>query len=176
MTTSNHLWAIGFDDVERADQVRNEIARLGWDEHYLCLLETVVVVRHSDGTFTVDRKPFPAATNIVGCTTVGFLAGLVLSAPLTGAIVGAALGSVGTAVTAQAGIGEEFVRDVEDLLEPGTSALFVLDAEGDMELILHRIHGLGGTVVRTNVDPERAKLIQSMLAATSANTSEPDTK
>jgi uncharacterized membrane protein len=138
MTTSNHLWAIGFDDVERADQVRNEIARLG--------------------------------------TTVGFLAGLVLSAPLTGAIVGAALGSVGTAVTAQAGIGEEFVRDVEDLLEPGTSALFVLDAEGDMELILHRIHGLGGTVVRTNVDPERAKLIQSMLAATSANTSEPDTK
>jgi uncharacterized membrane protein len=29
--------------------------------------------------------------------------------------------------------------------------------------ILHKIQGLGGTVLKTNVDPERAKLIQSTL-------------
>jgi hypothetical protein len=33
-----------------------------------------------------------------------------------------------------------------------------------MELILHTIQGLGGTVLKTNVDLERAKLIQSTLA------------
>ena len=44
------------------------------------------------------------------------------------------------------------------------SALFVLDDEGDMEVILHTIQGLGGTVLKTNVDLERAKLIQSTLA------------
>ena len=114
--------------------------------------------------------------NIVGCTTAGVLAGLVLSAPLTGAIVGAALGSVGTAIAGQAGVGVEFIHEVEELMQPGTSVLFVLDAEGDMELILHRIQGLGGTVVRTNVEPERAKLIQSALAVASANTSEPNDK
>lgn len=172
MTAAAHLWAIGFDDTQRADQVREEITRLGWDEHYLCLLDVAVVVRHSDGSFAVDGEPFPAISNILGCTAVGFLAGLVLAAPLTGAVVGAAVGGAGTATVAHAGIGPEFIHEVELLMKPGTSTLFVLDAEGDMELILHRIRGLGGTVVRTNVDLERAKLIQSTLAAASANTSD----
>jgi len=40
----------------------------------------------------------------------------------------------------------------------------VLDSEGDMDVILHSIRGLGGTVLKTNVDLERAQLIQSTLA------------
>jgi hypothetical protein len=34
-----------------------------------------------------------------------------------------------------------------------------------MDVILHGIRGLGGTVLKTNVDMERARLIQSTLAA-----------
>jgi uncharacterized membrane protein len=56
---------------------------------------------------------------------------------------------------------------VERLMKPGTSALFVLDEVGDMEMILDGIRGLGGTVLKTNVDLERAKLIQSTLAGAS---------
>ena len=33
-----------------------------------------------------------------------------------------------------------------------------------MEVILHNIRGLGGTVLKTNVDMERAKLIEATLA------------
>ena len=66
---------------------------------------------------------------------------------------------------ASLGIGDDFVRDVQSLMKPGTSALFVLDEAGDMEVILHKIQGLGGTVLKTNVDLERARLIQSTLAA-----------
>jgi hypothetical protein len=29
MTESKHLWAIGYDDMGRAEQVRDEIIRLG---------------------------------------------------------------------------------------------------------------------------------------------------
>jgi uncharacterized membrane protein len=54
---------------------------------------------------------------------------------------------------------------VEALMKPSTSALFVLDSQGDMEVILHAIQGLGGTVLKTNVDLKRAELIQSTLAA-----------
>jgi hypothetical protein len=30
MTTSGHLWAIGYDGVNRANQVRDTITKLGW--------------------------------------------------------------------------------------------------------------------------------------------------
>jgi uncharacterized membrane protein len=56
-------------------------------------------------------------------------------------------------------------REVEGLIKPGTSVLFVLDEVGNMDSILRGIRGLGGTVLKTNVDIERAKLIQSTLAA-----------
>jgi uncharacterized membrane protein len=70
------------------------------------------------------------------------------------------------------GIREDFVREVEGLMKPGTSVLFVLDDQGDMDVILHRLRGLGGTVLKTNVDVERAKLIQSTLEASAGDRAE----
>ncbi len=170
MTTTSHLWAIGYDDMARADKVRDEIIQLWWgpgQEGRCRLLEDIaVVVRHPNGTFTLDRQPFPGIANIAVWTTVGFLAGLVLAAPLAGAAIGALLGSAATAVAARTGISEAFIREVQEMMKPGTSALFILDDELDMEVILHQIRGLGGTVLKTNVDRERARLIQSALAAT----------
>src|SRR5262245_34888336 len=180
MSESGHLWAIGYDDVARADQVRDEIANLGWGSgraaKYLILSDIAVVVRHADGSFTLDRKRFPGLANILACTGAGFLAGLVLAAPLTGATIGALLGSAGSAAATHAGISEAFVRDVEAMMKPNSSALFVLDDEGDMEVILHKIRGLGGTVLKTNVDVERAKLIQSTLAVALPDQREPDSR
>jgi uncharacterized membrane protein len=160
-----HLWAIGYPDMGRADQVKDEVIKLGWNKPYLILSDLAVVVRHPDGSFTLNREPFPAAANILGTTAVGFIAGLVLAAPLTGAAVGALLGGVGTGLAKTVGIiSDDFVREVEGMMKPGTSALFVLDAEGDMDVILARIRGLGGTVLKTNVDVKRAKLIQATLS------------
>jgi uncharacterized membrane protein len=170
------LWAIGYDDMDRAGQVRDEITRLAWEKPATSFLLTdvAVVVRRPDGSFTIDHKAFPAVGNILGCTVAGFLAGLVVAAPLTGAAAGALLGGAGSAASAaSAGIGDDFVREVERLMKPGTSALFVLDDEGDMDVILHTLRGLGGTVLKTNVDLERAELIQSTLAAPATDPAKP---
>jgi uncharacterized membrane protein len=164
MSKRGHLWAIGYDNTQRAEQVRSEIARLG-ETHCLILLDMAVAVRYPDGCVTLDGEPFVAAINLCGHTFVSFLARLALGAPpLTGAAVGALVPRTCTA-SAEAGIDEEFIREVEGLMKPGTSALFVLDREGDMKAILEGIRGLGGTVLKTNVDLKRAKLIQSTLAA-----------
>jgi uncharacterized membrane protein len=97
------------------------------------------------------------------------LAGIALAAPLlTGAAVGAVLkGS--TSVAADVGIADDFICEIEQLMKPGTSAIFVLDQVGNMAEVLQRIRGLGGTVLKTSVDLERAKLIQSTLAASSGH-------
>jgi uncharacterized membrane protein len=164
MIKGGHLWAIGYDDMERAEQVRAEIARLG-ARHCLILLDTAVAVRYSDGSVTLDGEPFVAAINLSGHGFASFLAGLALGAPpLTEAAVGALVRGTGGAA-GEVGIGDDFIREVETLMKPGTSTLFVLDQEGDMDAVLQGIRGLGGSVLKTNVDLERAKLIQSTLAA-----------
>jgi uncharacterized membrane protein len=177
MTKSGNLWAVGYDDMKRANQVREEIISLGWDKHYLMLDDVAVIARHPDGSFTLNREKFPAASNIVGASVVGFLAGLVVGTPITGATIGAMVGSAGSvAVSASVGIGDDFVEEVKELMKPGTSAIFVLDDEGDMDVILRKIRGLGGTVLKTNVDLERAQLIQSTLAAPSTQPGKSDAK
>jgi uncharacterized membrane protein len=164
MPNSGHLWAVGFDDIERAAQFRDEIARLA-DRKCLILLDTAVAVRFPDGSVTLNGEPYVNATNIRLHPFAGFLAGLALGAPpLSGAAVGTLLRAACTSAH-QVGINEDFVSEVERLIKPGTSALFVLDEVGDMETILDGIRGLGGTVLKTNVDLERAKLIQSNLRA-----------
>jgi uncharacterized membrane protein len=164
MITGAHLWAIGYDDVERADQVRAEVRRLH-EKHCLELLDSTVVVRYSDGSITLNGESFVAPIHLGGHTFASFLAWLSLGAPpLTGGAVCALARNAGNAV-GEAGIDTDFVNEVQALLKPGTSALFVLDREGDNPALLPRIRGLGGNVLKTNVDLERARLIQSTLAA-----------
>src|SRR2546422_3506918 len=128
MKSTEHLWAVGYDDMERADHVREETVRLGWVENRLILEDVAVVVRHLDGSFTLDRERFPAAHNLLGCSAVGFLAGLVLGVPLAGAAVGAMLGGAGSAIgLAATGVGGRFLREVHGLEGPGTAAGFVPD-------------------------------------------------
>src|SRR5207249_6603609 len=122
MKSTEHLWAVGYDDMERADHVREEIVRLGWVENRLILEDVAVVVRHLDGSFTLDRERFPAASNILGCSAVGFVAGLVLGVPMVGAAIGAMVGGAGTAMSlTSAGIAEGFITQAQALMKPGTS-------------------------------------------------------
>jgi len=164
MIAGAHLWAVGYDDMERAEQVRAEIAKRG-ESRYLILLDTAVVVRYPDGSVTLNGEPFVSVPYFRGRSFAGFLAALALAAPpLTGPAAGALVRAAG-GTGAEVGIDENFINEVQALMKPRTSALFVLDEEGDMPAILQAIRGLGGTVLRTNVDVKRAKLIQSTLAA-----------
>jgi uncharacterized membrane protein len=164
MNDGAHLWAIGYDDMDRAEQVRAEATRLG-EKHSLILLNTAVAIRYADGLVTLNGEPVVSIPYFRGHSFAGFLTGLALGAPpLTGSVAGA-LARAGDGPAAEVGIGEDFIQEVQALMKPGTSALFILDEAGDMPAILRDIRGLGGTVLRTNVDVEHANLIQSTLAA-----------
>jgi uncharacterized membrane protein len=164
-----HLWAVGYDDPARAEQARKEVSRLAGPGQYLLVLDVAILARRADGTYVLNREPFPVTGNIFGGSTLGFLAGLALAAPLTGAAIGALLGTAASTVASAVRIDKQFITEVEAMMKPGTSALLLLDYQGDMEVILHAIRGLGGTVLKTNVDVDRARLIQSTLLAKAAH-------
>jgi uncharacterized membrane protein len=172
MTKSTHLWAVGFDDVGRAEELRNRIIKLS-DAHRLILLDTAVAERYDDACMTLNGQPFVSALNFGGHSFASFLAGLALGAPpLTEAAI--SLHTAATCGTAtEMGIDDAFVREVALLIKPRCSVLFVLDQTadqvGDLDAIFQGIRGLGGTVLKTNVDLQRVKLIQSALSASATD-------
>jgi uncharacterized membrane protein len=164
MTRCAHLWAVAFDGTEQAAQVGDAIVKLGGEPHDFIVRDVAVAVRWPDGCCTLNGAPLPDAPHIGRGGLASFLAALALGAPpLTGPAAGVLLESVGC-VPDDAGISIEFIREVERLMRPGTSVLFVFDEVGEVKDILPGLHGLGGTVLKSNVDPERARLIQSALS------------
>jgi uncharacterized membrane protein len=79
MTKAGHLWAIGYDDTGRAEQVRQAILKLG-DKHCLILLDTAVAVRYPDGCVTLNGEPIVSVPYFRGHSFASLLAGLALGA------------------------------------------------------------------------------------------------
>jgi uncharacterized membrane protein len=164
MAESAHLWAIGFPDVHGADRFRNAVTSLAAPVQCLLLRDLAVLVRERDGSYTLDRQPFPAAGNVLDGSTLGFLAGIALSAPLlTATAVGDLLGLAGRSISGAVKIDAQFIHDIQAMLQPGTSAVLMLDLVGDLQAALEGLRGLGGTILKTNVDVARAELLQSTL-------------
>jgi uncharacterized membrane protein len=163
MANQGNLWAVAFDGTTRAGEVRDAIIKLGSEKHDIALLDIAVAVRFRDGTLALNGEAFPEAI----CAPCGMLAWLLASLalgapPVTGTEVGRVLDRAGVGA-GDAGISDDFVREMVRLVKPDTSVLFVLDEGGNIEAICDTIRGAEGTVLKTNVDLERAKLIQSTL-------------
>ena len=88
----------------------------------------------------------------------GFLFGMLFFVPFVGAAAGAALVLRDKAVQG-IGIREEDLDRIRESVKPGTSALFAVTDGADLDRLGERLHGLGGTLVTTNLtDAERATL------------------
>lgn len=160
-----NLWALGYEQPSRAKEVRAEILRFE-SIHGLRVLDAIVVTRLPDGSFTLERDdPQTVTKGALGFGLLGFLIGLVVLEPLAGAAIGATLGGLGSASAKQLGIDEGFLDEVKALIKPGTSALFLLTTTNNPDAVLHHIRGLGGSVLKTNVNAELARQVQESLNA-----------
>ncbi len=136
------------------------------DAHCLLFYDAVIVTRLPDGTFKFDRENYSAlaATGTLGL--IGFLMGLVVAQPLAGAVIFTLVGSVFSAAAAAVGISDDFVSDVQELMLPGAPVLFLVGNQGgsgSQEAIMYQLRGLGGKVLKSNVDADWEKRIQMVL-------------
>jgi uncharacterized membrane protein len=167
-----HLWAISFADPSLANQLRDRLFEMQ-AEGLLSLEDLILVRRRSDGSFEIDQEVFEARGGLEKGAGVGFIVAVLLAvagpagtaalaALGVGPIVGAVLGGI-VDFFRDVKIDPTFVRQVEEVMKPGASVVFLLDRAGGLDRLLPRLHGLGGEVLRTNVDVERARQIQAAL-------------
>ncbi len=88
----------------------------------------------------------------------GLLFGILFFIPVIGAATGAAIGAISKTVGA-VGIDSEQLDTIRAEVTPGTSALFAMTEDADMDRLGERMHGLKGTLIATNLTPAERKLL-----------------
>lgn len=139
------------DGAEAASRTLSELERQG----ALRLIDAAVV------TWPLGaRRPRAsqvltgAATGALGGSFWGLLLGIIFFAPLLGLAVGAATGALGGSLR-DSGISDAFVQQVRDEVTPGTSALFVMTSDVDVDRVRDAFLSHRPTLIHTNLTPEQ---------------------
>jgi uncharacterized membrane protein len=91
----------------------------------------------------------------------GLLAGSLFFVPVIGAVAGAATGAVVKSMQA-VGIDKEQLEMLRKEITPGTSALFAVTENADLDRLAERLHGLHWRLINTNLTAaERASLLEA---------------
>jgi uncharacterized membrane protein len=88
----------------------------------------------------------------------GLLLGGLFLVPVFGAAVGAAVGALAKA-TGGVGISKDQLETIRSQVTEGTSALFLITEEGDLDRVGERFHGAHMKLVDTNLTDEERKLL-----------------
>jgi uncharacterized membrane protein len=91
----------------------------------------------------------------------GLLIGTLFFVPVLGGLGGAALGAL-SKVTEDAGITREQLERIRAEVTEGTSALFVVTEQGDLDRLGERMRGMNSALIATNLtDGERSVLLET---------------
>jgi uncharacterized membrane protein len=148
---------LAFDTEDGAEQGRSKLVELN-NQYMLNLVDAVQVVRHADGKVKV--KPLRNLTGVgaMGGAFWGLLFGLLFFMPLFGVAVGAVSGAIAGHFSTY-GLSKEFLKQIEDAVKPGTSALGILAANVTVDKVVPALSTLHPKVIRSSLSADQeAKL------------------
>src|SRR4051794_19226422 len=91
----------------------------------------------------------------------GILGGALFAVPVAGLVIGAGLGALAK-TTEGTGITKEDLQRIRTEITPGTSALFMVTENADLDRLGERLHILDTTLISTNLtEAERAILMEN---------------
>lgn len=159
------LVAIGYPDESTAIAAEEEAQRLA-DDLIIQPDAIAAIVRTKDGKFKVTTNHHMVGTGATYGMLWGLLFGVLFFVPVFGMAVGAGLGAL-MGKLEKAGIDKEFQRQVRDLLQPGTSALFLVVEKTTPEKAVEALNKYGGTVLKSSLSPEAEQQLQQELHGSS---------
>jgi uncharacterized membrane protein len=155
------LIAIGYPDEATAEAAADEARRLAQD----LIIEPdaiAVIVRDADGSYHVHTQHHMVGRG----ATWGMWWGL-LFIPVFGMAIGAGMGALMGKVT-KSGIDKQFQDQVRGMLQPGTSALFLMVEKVTPDKAVEAMSKYGGTVLKTSLSKEGEQELQDALHGTTA--------
>ena len=155
------LIAIGYPDEATAEAAAEEARGLARD----LIIEPdaiAAIVRDKEGKFHVHTSHHPVSTGATWGMFWGVLFGLLFFIPVFGLAVGAGLGALMGKIT-KTGIDKAFQDQVRDMLQPGTSALFLMVEKVTPDKAVDALSKYGGTVLKTSLSKEDEKELQEAL-------------
>ncbi len=153
--------AIAYDDPIKAQEVRLELVKL--QSEYLIEMEDVVVaVKDEKGKVKLHQAVNLTATGAASGGFFGMLIGMLFLNPLLGLAVGASAGAVSGALT-DAGINDQFMKDLANKLQPNSSVLFVLIRKVTADKVVAEVSQFGGHVLQTSLSHLDEEKLQAAL-------------
>src|SRR3954466_14961307 len=155
------LVAIGYPDETTAAAAAEEVKVLAQD----LIIEpdaVAVIVRDKEGKYKVTTSHHPVGGGASWGMFWGLLFGLLFFIPVFGMAVGAGLGALMGKVE-KTGINKEFIDQVRELLQPGTSALFMVVEKVTPDKAVEGLSHYGGTVLKSSLSRDAESQLQEAL-------------
>ena len=155
------LIAIGYPDQATAEAAADEARRLAQD--LIIQPDAIaVIVRDNDGSYHVHTNHHVVGGGATWGMFWGLLFGLLFFVPVLGMAVGAGMGALMGKVT-KSGVDKAFQDQVRGLLQPGTSALFLMVEKVTPDKAVEAMSKYGGTVLKTSLSKEGEADLQDAL-------------
>src|SRR5690348_9833279 len=155
------LVAIGYPDETTATAAAEEVKVLAQD----LIIEpdaVAVIVRDKEGKYKVTTSHHPVGSGASWGMFWGLLFGLLFFVPVFGMAVGAGLGALMGKVE-KTGIDKAFQQQVRDMVQPGTSALFVVVEKVTPDKAVEGLSKFGGTVLKSSLSKDAERDLQESL-------------
>jgi uncharacterized membrane protein len=155
------LIAIGYPDETTASLAEAEVQRLSRE----LIIEpdaVATIVRDKEGKYHVSTNHHAVGGGATWGMFWGLLFGLLFFVPVFGMAVGAGLGALFGKIE-KTGIDKQFQDQVRDMLQPGTSALFVVVEKVTPDKAVEAMSQYGGTVLKTSLSKEAEAELQDAL-------------
>jgi len=155
------LIAIGYPDETTATAAADEARRLAND--LIIQPDAIaVIIRDKDGSYHVHTNHHMVGAGATWGMFWGFLFGLLFFIPVFGLAIGAGMGALMGKLT-KSSIDKQFQDQVRGMIQPGTSALFLMVEKVTPDKAIEAMSKFGGTVLKTSLSKQDEQEIQEAL-------------